>query len=84
MATLNDGSSGVAANAATVFSSEACASPTLKSLFFIEEKKALDPKCELVHILARWTWPVIFRKHTNVRAFVLDSNRFFTHRKGAL
>jgi hypothetical protein len=23
-------------------------------------------------------------KNTNVRAFVLDSNRFFTHRKGAL
>jgi adenylate cyclase len=47
------------------------------------EKKALDRKCELVHILARWTWLVLLIKNTNVHAFVLDSNRFFTHRKGA-
>jgi hypothetical protein len=50
----------------------------------MKEKKALDPKCELVHILARWTWPVIFMEYTNVPLFVLDSNRFFSHRKGAL
>jgi hypothetical protein len=50
----------------------------------MEQKKALDPKCELVHILAGWTWGVLLMKHTNVPVFVIDSNRFFCQRKGAL
>ena len=44
-------------------------------------KIALDPICELVHILARWTCLHLLRQCGKVQLLLIDSNRFSEPRK---